>query len=1155
MSLTNRLRLLGPVQIEQGGVPRPKLGSQKSLLLLAYLVTNPQEQSRARLAALLWPDQPDDKARSNLRWSINNLANLLPNAVAATRHTVQFRPAPTFWVDLLDFTQLLHENQLHTLAAAVELYRGDFLAGITVDDSADLEVWLLQTRESWRQQVITTLERLSKAHVAQQQPTTAQTYLSRLLSLQPWHEDAHRQLMQLLAENGQRSAALAQFELCRKILAEEVAAEPAAETLALYRQIQAGAFDQAAPPPIISAPVRQPLPREQTPFVGRAQQVAQLTELILSQKRSLVSLLGEGGIGKTRLALATARAIQQQLTTAQSPFPDGIWFVALASVEAGGDVESSLVTAIAEAMQVRFSGAQTPKRQFLDLLRGKSLLLILDNFEHLLAGAPLLSQILDEAPQTQFLVTSRSPLALAEEWRFPLLGLALPPERSALPASTAADTDVDTLAQIESIALFVQSARRVAPDFTINADNWPALVAICRYVCGLPLAIELATTWLAHMDCHAIAGEIEQGLTFLTTDLRNVPARHRNMRSVFAYSWQLLSAAEQQTALELAIFRGGCARPAAQAITQRSLGALTALIDKAILQRDEQGRYFLHELLRQFCLEKLAEAVADPHHFQAVQERHSAYYLKQLQSSAGTLKGHDRSPLVEQLRHDLDNIRQAWRWALQQVDWPRIAESLAAFALFYTVTGLLREGSSALQEGATTLHGALSAASPPEMRLCGAHLLVESATLAMQQGNYADTLRDLDAAERCLRELPTTVATQAHPLAIRLLVRRAEVDWYKGEIAAAQQHLQEALLQLDQSAAVQAPVNQESYADILCLRGLIGVRGGNYVHAIDWYDQSHLLSLKLNDAYRTGRALYCLGTAYRNQGQYERARQYLLQGLAIAQQTGDGHSEGRVRNTLGDIELYRGDFLTAQRHYQAVEGFARQIGDRRSESIAHTNLGLVARELGCFAEAEHYFQQSRAHAQAISFQRGEGWNLLCLSLLHQQTENYAQALTHARAATAIFDYLGDRLGHAHSATNRGRALVGLQQLDEALPALERAYQLRQELHQPHLAAEVSAWIAYVAWEQGDVANTLRHLQQVRDFVATTTLDGMEEPIRVCLLCAKVLQGQDERRAAQMVGLGRALLARRAALLPDGPQRLSYLNNILAHVQVQSVNRL
>ncbi len=531
---------------------------------------------------------------------------------------------------------------------------------------------------------------------------------------------------------------------------------------------------------------RHNLPRQSAPLVGRQSELDQLIALITDESRPLVTLLGPGGVGKTRLALAAAQTIMQLdaggysqdanaspavlAATAYAPrttrhFPDGCWLVPLVGLD-GGDgapadplvsemLEGKLAAAIAAAVGMpptgNFAEGATLKQQLSTYLRSKRLLLILDNFEHLLEGTWLVSDLLVQAPSVQMVVTSRTPLNLQEEWRFPVRPMALPTL-----VEDGAEVDLAGLLTNASVAFFVQCAQRIHYDFRLDQENWRAIVEICQAVDGLPLALELAATWLEGMSCQEIAqvlqGEAQSGLDFLATALRNVPQRHQRLRTVFDASWRLLTVQEQVGVAQLAIFRGGCERAAALAITTLRLPDLNGLVAKSFVQRDETGRIAMHELLRQYAAEQLGALIAAQQTTAVtLYERYSRYYLELLatlepQFNPQVPLGKEGRVLV-QWQRELDNVRQAWRWAVDQGASDLLDRALAGYARLYGGVGLFAEG--AMLMGYTLSR--LQANMPTEedsatyRRLLG-RLLVEQATFLNAQAHYGAAVTALEAA-------------------------------------------------------------------------------------------------------------------------------------------------------------------------------------------------------------------------------------------------------------------------------------------------------------------------------------------------------------------------------------------------------------------------
>ena len=631
-----------------------KITRRKAMALLSYLAVTAKPHERDALATLFWPDSSQSQARTALSRHLSELNKLVPEDIFTLEAETVSLSGP-LWLDVTEFTTALSACAEATAAhlpilQAAALYYDDFLAGFTLPDCPDFDSWQFFQAEGLRQQFAATLEKLVQLEQRQGDYEGAMAHARRWLALDPLNEPVHRALMTLYAQAGQLAAALRQYQLCHQTLADELGIAPATETTQLYERIRAGSYGREAgrqedrgakvrskisplnpsegqgiklsepslggesPTPSLTLPLkregtvpRHNLSAQTTPFIGRERELSQLTERLTDPDTRLVTILGPGGMGKTRLARQVGRRLLGQ-------FADGIWFLSLAAVDADtfGPAFNPLLNGLAGLFGLRLHGGSSPQEQVLAYLQGRQMLLIFDNLEHLIAESEVLSQLLSGAPEITLLTTSRERLNLQEEWLFPLEGLALtlddetetmvnsppliPPKRDPKKGGEIAPSPSGR-GLTEAVQLFQQTAQRLQPGFDLHS-HLNAVAQICHLVEGLPLGIELAASWVRYMSPAEIAQEIEKDINFLATNVRNLPARHRSLRAVFDHSWRLLSPQEQEVLPQLAVFRGNFRLAEAQAVTGASRPVLTGLVDKSLVSVSAEGRYDLHE---RFC--------------------------------------------------------------------------------------------------------------------------------------------------------------------------------------------------------------------------------------------------------------------------------------------------------------------------------------------------------------------------------------------------------------------------------------------------------------------------------------------------------------------------------------------------------------------------
>ncbi|MCJ7548877.1 MAG: NB-ARC domain-containing protein [Anaerolineae bacterium] len=539
------LSLLGAFDAQLDSEPLTFATDKAAALLIYLAVEADHPHHRNALAGLLWPDQPQRNARHNLRQALSHVHKALTKFdqasacieepfLTVTRETLRFNPNSDHVLDVARFDKLYENCKAHRhrrlgacrpcllrLQEIAALHQAEFLEQLFLSDSEVFEEWALFRREWHHLQAIETLAILARYEEQRGAIAQARDYVQRQVTLEPWREEAHRHLMRLLTLDGQYSAALAQYETCRRILLSEFDVAPAAETTALFNQIKAARQQSKKPEvrhPLFPEPSRSQIPILPTPFVGREFDRAAVAERLADPDCRLITLIGTGGIGKTRLAVQVA-------ADHVGLFADGVVFVPLATIKS----RELIATAIADALGLPTAPGIASLDQVVNHLRNKEVLLVLDNLEQAVACCDILIELLRSAPAVVILVTSRERLQLQEEWLYWVEGLPYP--------DTVCGEDI-AAEHYDALTLFKQRALQVQRQFALTPTVLPDVIRICQLVEGMPLGIELAAAAVIHQSCAEIAVALNRTLYALTTSLRNVPSRHRSLRATFDYSWE-----------------------------------------------------------------------------------------------------------------------------------------------------------------------------------------------------------------------------------------------------------------------------------------------------------------------------------------------------------------------------------------------------------------------------------------------------------------------------------------------------------------------------------------------------------------------------------------------------------------------------------------
>jgi predicted ATPase/DNA-binding SARP family transcriptional activator/Tfp pilus assembly protein PilF len=898
--MTVRLLLFGSPAIESGGESFV-LPFERRSQLLVFLALKRSWVGRVELAAMLWPEQGSKLAYANLRKTLFRLQSFpgTPGIEAqggALRCEVE--------TDVSDFELALRENRY---ADALALRRGELLVGFEDDRNEAWSGWLGFERDrlrvAWRGAALKRLDLDIDAGEGIE-------LSARLLDADLLDESAMRMHMSWLARNGQSGRAREVYREFAERLEKELGIAPGAELKSLH-----DALGSAASAPISAALKESVAPDDG--LIGRTVELRRITAFLSQDDCRLLSLIGPGGVGKTRLA---QRVIQELA----SGYADGVVFVPLEDLVSASELGGRL----AREIGIRLAGSAEPMDQVIAFLRERQMLLVLDNFEQLAADAAILERVLRQCARLKIIATSRVRLAISMEWTLPLHGLPYPePE------------DLDHIEAFDAARLFIDSARRVEPSL-VPAEQAAAIVEICQQLEGLPLALKLAAAWTRVLSCSAIADELRKGTELLRTVDTAHPVRHASIEVVFEQSWQLLTAAERDVLARLSVFRGGFSAEAARAIASASIPVLGALTDKSLLRKDGT-RIVMHPLVQQLAAERLGHGESR----ESTERAHALHFHRlMIQLRRGVQDG-DREAM-EWVDTEFENCRIAWRWSVAHDDPDALAKSAATVLQFCDRRGRYAECLSLLNEAIESRAAQASA----EFR---ALLLAKAAHLEYRLDRYGNA--------EAIAEQALAIARPArdHETLMQCLRVLGGCCLRRGRHEDAKRYFKQALREAPESG------DPRSVAGALDNLSLVEKMLGHYGEALRLSLKSLLEHRRLGDAAGEALCLNNLGALYLATGDWESAGTQLRQGLAVSDRHGLASTRTLILANLTEVAINLDDPDAAAAYAKRALEYAEAARNRSVVSLLKLQFVRLALRRGDLAAARSELGASLEIAIAI----------------------------------------------------------------------------------------------------------------------------------------------------------------------------------------------
>ncbi len=974
---TLNITLLGQPIIQYNHLP-VQPNTKKAIALLIYLAVTRDICTRDHLIGMFWPELDTENSYAALRNTLYELKKVIgKDYLDIQRGTIGLNQSDGLWVDIEQFHTLLScPSQEHksyeacaicapNLVEAIHLYRGHFLSGFTLRDSAPFEDWHRTQTENLHQEVVLAFQRLLDWQIRGEEYKLAIQYAHHWLALDPLDEIAHRTLIGLYMDTGQYMAAVHQYRECERLLREELGVTPENKTTRIvkpvfFEEIKSTGLKPAAPY----------LPAYTTSFVDRKEELRLILDNLKNPDCRLVTLVGLGGIGKTRLAVEAARQVTDQR---DKRFTDGVCYVPFIENK-NTDI---LILNIIQYIPLSLRGNLSPKIQLLDYLREKKMLLILDNFDHFIGETDFISGILTACPGVKILVTSRVRLNLSGEWCLEVYGLAFPPKN--LSSINIKNSAVNHL---PAIKLFIQRAKQERAEFELSLENSPWIIRICQLLEGMPLGIELAAGWTYSISCERIAHELEKSLSFLSTIKHNFPERHRSLLAVLDYSWHMLTLQEQQALQKLSIFQSHFSLNAAEYITDISLPTLASLMDKVLLQRIDSGSFHMHGMVRQYVAEK---PDLDFQEKLKTRAKYCEYFANFIQNRAHGLTRKKQQKVLKELDIELENIRIAWKWMIELRLFQELDHSTMGVFLYFYLRGYFHEGIDVLSGAIEMIQETNALPSGPSTALL-AKLQVRLGSFYFLQGQNAKALSLMQEGITSLEEqsLQTELAFSLRWLAYfsihpdkkdeienlctkslgiykdlgdrqgeaHCLRVMANLAWRTGHYSKAKEYCENSLGIIKQEGS------PTDLAAIYLLLGAIANDMSQLDVAEQYYEKSIAIYKEINHVYGISVSLNNLAIVETSQKNYRKAIELHQESLKIQKYFGDLKGQARNLFNLGWVYIQNNNLQEAAKSYEASLELYNFLDDPPGMLASLKGCGSVYALLNQFSIARGFLQKA-----------------------------------------------------------------------------------------------------------------------------------------------------------------------------------------------------